>query len=71
MHQQEKGFINAVILVVLALIILGYFNINIAEILDLPMVKNNLMYLWNLAVTGISQGIDYISNWINQVISSQ
>lgn len=46
---KEGGFIKIILLIVIGLIILGYFGLNIKDILASPVVKENLAYAWNLA----------------------
>lgn len=46
---RTKGFLQIIIIIVIALIILGYFSINVADIMASPVVQNNLSYAWNLA----------------------
>lgn len=40
-----------VILIVIALIVLGYFGFNVKEIIEGKNVQGNLQYVWNLAAT--------------------
>ena len=44
-----RGFIKLIILIVIGLIILGYFGLNIKDILASPVVKENLAYAWEVA----------------------
>lgn len=44
----HKGFIQIILIIVIALIVLGYFSINIADVMASPVVKENLAYVWNL-----------------------
>jgi hypothetical protein len=64
---RSKGFIDTIVLVIIALIVLGYFNIDIKHILSGPVVKDNLMYLWDATKSGIVYLIDFfkhtISSW--------
>lgn len=46
----NRGFIKAIVVIVIALIVLGYFGYNIKDILNSPKVHDNLVYLWNLIV---------------------
>ena len=47
----KKGFIRLVILVVIALIVLGYFfNIKITDVIASPNVQANLNWLWDIIV---------------------
>ena len=47
-HTSHRGFFQIIIIVVIALIILGYFGMNIQEILARPVVHDNLVYFWDL-----------------------
>lgn len=44
-----RGFIKLIILIVIGLIVLGYFGLNIKDILASPVVKENLAYAWEIA----------------------
>lgn len=43
----QEGFIKAIVLIVILLIILGYFGYNVEEIINSPIVQKNLDYAWN------------------------
>ncbi len=45
----NKGFVRLIILIIIGLILLGYFRINVRDILASPIVKENLAYAWDLA----------------------
>ncbi|MEK7606016.1 MAG: hypothetical protein AAB458_00245 [Patescibacteria group bacterium] len=45
---RERGLVGLLIVIVIGLIILGYFGFNIQEILAKPIVHDNLVYFWNL-----------------------
>ena len=47
-HNTKGGFVKAVIFVLVALIVLGYFGYNIADIINKPVVQGNLEWAWNL-----------------------
>ena len=49
--QGQGGFIKLVIILIIVLIVLGYFGFNIQQIIQSPSVSNNLGYAWGLAVT--------------------
>lgn len=53
MEQTKKhaGFIKLIVLVVIVLILLGYFGFNVENILNSPLVKGNLNYVWGLTIT--------------------
>ncbi len=66
--KRNSGLIDSVVLIVVALIILGYFNINIKDIFSNTLVKENLNSAWNLLVVGIHQGWQYVVNLIRSFI---
>lgn len=48
LQTNSKGFIKLILLVIVGLIVLGYFGLNIKDILASPIVKENLAYVWEL-----------------------
>lgn len=50
-NNNHTGFVQLIVMLVIVLIVLGYFGFNIEKILKSPMVSGNLSYVWNLAVT--------------------
>ena len=49
-RHKRGGFIKIIIILVLALIILGYFGFDIRDILEKPLVQKNLNYVWNFVI---------------------
>jgi hypothetical protein len=49
--KNQSGFIQAIIIVVVALIALGYFGFNMSEIVKRPAVQQNLSWAGNLSQT--------------------
>lgn len=49
-REWERGLVKAIILIVVALIILGFFGYNLRAIIEGPAVSDNLAYAWGLAV---------------------
>ena len=47
----QKGFITAIILIIIALILLGYLNINVQNVVDGPVVQQNLTYAWHIILS--------------------
>ncbi|MFH1232524.1 MAG: hypothetical protein V1651_01510 [Patescibacteria group bacterium] len=43
----KKGFIKTIIIIVIMLIVLGYFGFNIEDIVNEPLVQKNLHAFWN------------------------
>ena len=48
--ENNKCFIKAVLLIVIALVVLGFFGYNLHDIANSPDVKGNLAYVWELLV---------------------
>jgi hypothetical protein len=46
--KNHRGLIGTLFLIVSALILLGYFGINIETVVSSPVVKENLLYAWDL-----------------------
>jgi hypothetical protein len=42
----KKGLIKTIILIVIALIVLGYFGFNVGDIINSPTVQSNLNTAW-------------------------
>ncbi len=49
-RSRRSGFVKLIIVLVIALIVLGYFGFNIQQIIQSPTVGGNLSYAWHLAV---------------------
>jgi hypothetical protein len=48
--KQQGGFIQLIIVLIIVLIVLGYFGFNVQQIIQSPSVSSNLNYVWGLAV---------------------
>ncbi|MDO8620110.1 MAG: hypothetical protein Q7R64_02050 [bacterium] len=46
----NRGFVKMILLIVVALIVLGFFGYNLREIVNKPMVHDNLAYVWGIVV---------------------
>lgn len=44
----QSGFFKLIIVIVVALIILGYFGFNVENLVKSPTASSNLHYLWGL-----------------------
>ncbi len=44
------GLVKAILLIVVALVILGYFGYNLRDIVNSPAVRDNLAYVWGFVV---------------------
>ncbi len=47
----NRGFVKIIVLIVVALVILGFFGFNLKEIVNSPTVRANLAYLWSIVTT--------------------
>lgn len=45
---RSNGFVKAILVIVLALIVLGFFGYNLESIVNSPDVKGNFSYAWGL-----------------------
>ena len=57
----NRGFIKAILLIVVALVVLGFFGYNLKDIVNSPDVKGNFAYVWDLLVK--------LWNWILTLLS--
>ncbi|MES2436922.1 MAG: hypothetical protein V4519_02830 [Patescibacteria group bacterium] len=64
MNRKSSGFIDTIVLVVIALIILGYFNIDIKNLLSGPVVRSNLEYFWTMTLEGAQHGWAYAQDFL-------
>ena len=46
----KKGLIKMIVVIVVALIVLGYFGFNIKDIIESGTVQTNLHYFWDFIV---------------------
>jgi hypothetical protein len=56
----HSGFITTLLIILAALIILGYFKINLQQIFSSPDVQANLQYAWQLLVSGVTAAWNYV-----------
>ncbi len=49
--QKNKGLIKMIIVIVIALIILGYFGFSVKDIFESNTVQTNLQYVWGFIKT--------------------
>lgn len=47
---KSRGLVKAIVLIVVALVVLGFFGYNLRDIVNSPTVSENLRYAWGLAV---------------------
>ncbi len=46
----QGGFVKTIIIVVIAVIVLGYFGFDLRTIIESESVQKNLLYVWNFVV---------------------
>src|SRR3989344_9670792 len=61
---QKGGFIKLIILLVIVLVVLGYFGFNVESIVNSPTVNGNLHYVWNLAVSFWNNFLVTPATWV-------
>ncbi|HEY4479377.1 MAG TPA: hypothetical protein VI981_03425 [Candidatus Paceibacterota bacterium] len=61
---RQRGLVKLVIVIVIGLIVLGYFGLDLKEILQKPVVHNNLVYVWNFIVIVWNRFIEAPATWI-------
>ncbi|MDQ3077107.1 MAG: hypothetical protein M3Q63_03610 [bacterium] len=62
--RNNKGFIKTLLVIAVALIVLGYFNVDIKKVIDSPMVQHNLEYGTAIA----KSGFDNVKGWFAKLI---
>lgn len=50
-NNHNKGLIKAIILIIIALIILGWFGFDVQSIIESDRVQKNLHYVWGIVVS--------------------
>jgi hypothetical protein len=71
-HNTHKGgLIDTIVLIIVALIILGFFNIDLKEIFAEPLVKNNLQYAFYLIIDGIKYVWQTLFGFIQSALNNQ
>lgn len=61
---KSRGFIKLILLIIIGLVILGYFGLNIKDILASPVVEENLAYAWELATTVWTNWLQAPAQWV-------
>jgi len=55
-----------IIIIVIALVVLGYYGFNLKEVLDSGTVKENLLTFWNWIVAGWNYLVDLIKGLLGK-----
>ncbi len=58
------GFLQIILIIVIAVIALGYFGIKLTDILASPIVRENLEFLWNTAREIWNSFLSEPAHWI-------
>ncbi|MEA1929432.1 MAG: hypothetical protein U9M92_00885 [Patescibacteria group bacterium] len=45
---KERGLIKLILLVVVALVVLGYYRVDVQNIIESDLVQRNLNYVWGI-----------------------
>ena len=61
----KRGVISTIVLIVVALIILGYFHISFKSIVSSPTVQENLKFAWQIFMDGLTGLIQWIKDTIH------
>lgn len=61
---QKSGFVKIILIIVIALIIVGYFGLDVQEILASPVVQKNLTYAWDLAKNVWNNYLSNPATWV-------
>ncbi len=59
----SRGLVKAILLIVVALVILGYFGYNLRDIIASPAVRDNLGVVWDIVVRAW--------NWVKDILPPQ
>ena len=62
----QAGLIKTVLLIVIALIVLGYYGFNLKDAIDSPSVKENLITFWNWILAGWSYLVELIKGLLGK-----
>lgn len=60
----NRGIIGTIVLIIIALVVLGYYNISIQSIIESRFVQENLLYVWDSIVWFVTTGFWWIVNLI-------
>lgn len=63
-RRKGGGFVKMVLLIVIALVVLGFFGYNLKDIANSPTVHNNLVYVWGLVVKLWNNFLAEPAQWI-------
>jgi hypothetical protein len=73
MHLQfhkNRGVIGTVVLIVVALVLLGYYGVNVRTIVSSPLVQENLKYAWEILMNAIFNGFSTLVEFVRGLLPS-
>jgi len=62
MHTQQ-GLIKFIFIVIVIIVVLGYFGLNLREIMATPAVQDNLSYVWQAIVDAWNGWLKEPAGW--------
>jgi hypothetical protein len=68
-RNDQRGFLDTIVLIGIGLIILGYFNIDLQKIFENPLVMQNLTFGFELMIRGITYIFENIMNIFRAMMS--
>jgi len=68
-HPHSHGIVGLIVVLVIALIILGYYGVNVKKIIDSPQVQENLTYAWGIVKTVWGEISDIVVGLYHSLIS--
>jgi len=66
----RQGLISTLILILVALVLLGYFKINVQTVVSSPIAQQNLHYAWELILQGIAKIWYFIETNVQSALPS-
>lgn len=62
MKNNQQGFLKIIIIIVIALVVLGYYNVDVRKVVNSPMVRENLAYGKDMAVAAYTYIVEKIKS---------
>lgn len=63
----KRGIVALIVIIVIAVIILGYFGFDLQRIFESPQVRENLIFLWELIKVPFMWLFNFITSLIDQL----
>ncbi len=68
--KRDRGIIHVLLLIVIVVVILGFFKINVKDVISAPIVQQNLNYVWELIVQGFYYALGVFIGFFREVMHS-